>query len=315
MAKKFGLGAGLDALIGDYASADADKNPAFQQNLPAGIEVDSNGQLSADITLLKPNPQQPRKDFSQEELDELASSVKEHGVLQAVTIEESGDGFFYIITGERRVRAAKIAGLTRVPVQLRRFSEQKKLEVALIENIQRSDLNALEEAQAYYKLMEIGNLTQDQVAERVGKNRSTVANAIRLLKLPQDMQDALSQKKITSGHARAILAVNDEQNMRVLFDKILRGGLSVREAESSAASLNAGNELELSDTQNQKTNHSKRKSKQTNRDADFDAIEEQFRRTLGTKVALKGTLERGSLSIEYFSRADLDRLYSIITKQ
>ncbi|MCR5723528.1 MAG: ParB/RepB/Spo0J family partition protein, partial [Treponema sp.] len=161
MAKKFGLGSGLDALMGasapavnpEPAASAESAAPALQ--LPAGITADESGQLWADPALLKPNPHQPRQEFDQEKLNELADSIREHGVIESIIIEDAGDGSFYIIAGERRTRASRLAGLTKVPVQLRHFSEQKKLEIALIENIQRADLNAIEEAQAYYKLMEL----------------------------------------------------------------------------------------------------------------------------------------------------------------
>lgn len=180
---------------------------ASKIKLPAGIESDDDGQLWVNPSLLKPNPHQPRTEFDEEKLSELAESIREHGIIESIVVEDAGDGSFYIIAGERRTRAARIAGLEKVPVTLRKFSEQKKLEIALIENIQRDDLNDIEEAQAYYKLMELGGLTQEQVAVRVGKNRATVANAIRLLKLPEDMQNALAKGAITAGHARAILSV------------------------------------------------------------------------------------------------------------
>ncbi len=320
MAKKSGLGAGLDALMGgenissvikeDISTTDIFAEPkkstfinSSELKLPEGIEADENGQLWVKTSLLKPNPQQPRTEFDEEKLNELADSIKEHGIVQSITIEDAGDGSFYIIAGERRTRAARMVGVERMPVQLRRYNEQKKLEVALIENIQRADLNPIEEARAYYKLMEIGGLSQDQVAFRVGKKRSTVANAIRLLKLPEDMQNALAQLKISAGHARALLSVNDNTDQRLLFGKIIGDGMSVREAESHASALNGG--LRSS---------KKNKELSENKDPDLTAIEQKFRDVLGTKVVLKGNLDRGSLVVEYFSRSDLTRLYDIITR-
>ena len=317
MAKKGGLGgAGLGALISTAESNEekkaaeiADvktekKSTAKKAKLAKGLSQDENGKLFADVALLKPNPQQPRTEFNQAELDELAASIKENGIIQPITIEDAGDGSFYIIAGERRTRAAKIAGLEKVPVQLVKYNDEKKLEIALIENIQRSDLNAIEEAQAYYKLMELGGLTQEQVAAKVGKNRATVANAIRLLKLPQDMQTALSQNKLTAGHARALLSVEDKTNQQILFGKIIGQGLSVRQAEEAATALNDG----------AKAKKEKPAAKSESRDPDFANLEQQFIDALGTKVALKGTFERGLITIDYFSRADLDRLYEIFTK-
>lgn len=308
MAKRFGLGAGLDALMGSDGqdgaeSAKDGKKSAAKPELAKGLSADENGRLFVEVALLKPNPQQPRTVFNQDELDELAASIKENGIIQPVTIEDAGDGFFYIIAGERRTRAAKIAGVEKIPVQLVTYSDEKKLEIALIENIQRSDLNAIEEAKAYYKLMELSGLSQDQVAAKVGKNRSTVANAVRLLKLPEDMQGALVQGKLSAGHARAILSVADATDQQILFGKIMGQGMSVRQAEEAAAALNGG----------PKPKKDPPAAKPDRRDPDFAHLEQQFIDVLGTKVVLKGSPERGSISIDYFSRADLNRLYEIFT--
>lgn len=312
MAKRFGLGAGLDALMGnsdkngqDGAKAAKDETQAAAKNatLAKGLSADENGRLFVEVALLKPNPQQPRTVFNQDELDELAASIKENGIIQPVTIEDAGDGFFYIIAGERRTRAAKIAGVEKIPVQLVSYSDEKKLEIALIENIQRSDLNAIEEAKAYYKLMELSGLSQDQVAAKVGKNRSTVANAVRLLKLPEDMQGALVQGKLTAGHARALLSVADATDQQILFGKIVGQGMSVRQAEEAAAELN----------DSPKPKKDPPAPKADSRDPDFAHLEQQFIDVLGTKVVLKGSLERGTISIDYFSRLDLNRLYEIFT--
>lgn len=273
------------------------ENPA-----PDGLSVDEFGQLFAKIDALIPNPQQPREEFDEEKLGELADSIREHGILQAITVEDAGDGKFYIIAGERRTRAAKMAGLSKIPVQVRKYDDQKKLEVALIENIQRADLNAVEEARAYYKLMQISGLSQDQIAARVGKNRSTVANAIRLLKLPEDMQDALIEQKITPGHARALLAVKDSADRKLLFAKIVEGGMNVRRAEEMAAKLNSGSARK----------NAPQKPSAKSRDPNFSEIEQKFIESLGTKVSLNGSMEKGKIEIDYYSKDDLDRIYSLI---
>ena len=360
MAKKFGLGAGVDALMGkaglsanDFvpnhnheeaktvtqtqpeeaaqktgsgevqaASASREAKEAAQavakaveagnipeevargeRKLPEGINVDENGQLWLSVDLLKPNPHQPRKEFEEEALHELADSIREHGILQAITVEDAGDGSFYIIAGERRTRAAKIANLAEVPVQLRKYSDQKKLEIALIENIQREDLNPIEEAEAYYELMELSGLSQEQVAARVGKNRSTVANAVRLLKLPDDMRTSLVQGHITAGHARALLSVKDPADMRILFAKIIGTGMNVREAEEMARELNegAGNGVKKP-----------KEPKAENKDPNVAALEQQFIEKLGTKVQIKGNMERGSVEIQFFTKDDLNRIYYLI---
>lgn len=272
------------------------------RKLPDGIMVDENGQLWLEVNRLVPNPFQPRREFDEESLQELAESIKEHGILQPITVEAAENGVFYIIMGERRTRAAKIAGLTEVPVHLGKFSDQKKLEIALIENIQREDLNPVEEAEAYYKLMEISGLSQEQVSARVGKNRSTVANAVRLLKLPEDMRNALAHGKITPGHARALLAVKDNADMRILFAKIIGSNMNVRDAEEMAKTLNEG-----AGKLNQK-----KKPKQENKDPNIRALEQQFIEKLGTKVEIKGTMEKGSLEVSFFSKDDLNRLFYLI---
>ena len=321
--RKLGLGRGMDALMGEAEhQAQNESEPSVDQiqsapkaslkrsaksaNIPDAIETDENGTLWVDPNLLKPNPHQPRQVFDEAELKELSDSIVEHGIVQPIIIEDAGDGTFYIIAGERRTRAAKIVGLKKVPVQLRKFSDEKKLEVALIENVQRSNLNPIEEAQAYYELMKVGGLNQDEVAQKVGKGRPTVANALRLLKLPEDMQNSLIVGQITSGHARALLSVENPADQRVLFGKIIASNLSVRQAEAQAASLNDGGRASKS---------SAKKDGARVRDPDIINIEQKFMETLGTKVSLNGGLEKGQLVIDYFSRADLDRLYQAIIKE
>ena len=271
-------------------------------NLPIGISSDENGTLWVDPALLKPNPRQPRTYFDDEKLAELTESVRNEGILSPVIIEDANDGTFFIIAGERRTRAAKAAGLKKIPVQLRKYSEQRKLEVALIENIQRTDLNALEEAQAYYDLMELGNLTQDQVAERVGKNRSTVANCLRLLKLPEDIQKALVTDSISSGHARAILSLENDSDKRILFGKIIGQGLSVRQSENIAKEMKSGiSSVAKTDLK-----------PEPKKDPNLAALEQKLIERLGTKVQLKGGFSKGTISINYFSSEDLDRIFNLI---
>ena len=310
---KTGLGKGLGALISESS---VDLNPAVDvnkavfsnkksnnSNLPPAIETDDNGGLWIDPSLLKPNPKQPRVEFNQKQLDELCDSIRENGILQPIIIEHVSDDLFYIIAGERRTRAAKMAGLKKVPVQLRKFNEQKKLEVALIENIQRADLNPIEEATAYYNLIQMGDLSQDEVAKRVGKNRATIANAIRLLKLPEDVQKALVTGQISSGHARALLMVKNDSDMRIIFGKILGSGLSVREAEALAANYNEGGRAA-----------SKKTAKKTNRkDPDIALFEQELRNLFGVKdVNFKGDMNKGSIEIGFTNKADFDRIYEVL---
>lgn len=309
MAKKFGLGNGLDSLLGSSAKEDepVKTENSFQSvktNLPAGIEQDDFGKLWINPELLRPNPYQPRQEFDPEQLKELSDSIKENGVIQPVTIEDAKDGTFYIIAGERRTRASRLAGLEKIPVQLSAFSDQKKLEVALIENIQRADLNPVEEARAYYKLMELGGLKQEEVAQKVGKNRATVANAIRLLKLPEDIQNALVGGQITAGHARALLMVKDKMNMHILFGKIVGQGLSVHQTEVMASEINNPQpKIKKNDG-----------AKSLTRDPDLIDVETQLIQKLGTKVQIKGSYEKGSIEISYFSKDDFNRLFDFINR-
>ena len=254
------------------------------------------------LLFLLPNPYQPRKDFDQDALEELASSIKEHGIVEPIIVSQSNDGNFYIVGGERRVRAAKIAGLKRVPVCIKQYTKEAMLEIAIIENIQREDLNALEEGLAYNELMLMSNATQEEVANRVGKSRSAVANALRLLKLPEEMKNALSQGKISAGHARALLSVLNSQEQDVLFARIVEAELSVREAEQMAASLNGKGIV----------TKKKERARVEEQNPELAYLEEQFREKLGTKVQLKGSLEKGSVEISYFSQDDLDHLFSLL---
>ena len=311
---KNALGKGLDALLKE--NKDASEEVAVSTGglhtisikksaVPSCIDVDENGGLWIDPSLLKPNPKQPRTEFNQKQLDELRDSIVANGILQPIIIEpvEGSEREFYIIAGERRTRAAKMAGLSRVPVQLRKFDEQQKLEIALIENIQRSDLNPIEEATAYYNLIQMGDLSQDEVAKRVGKNRATIANSIRLLKLPDDMQKALINGQISSGHARALLMVKNDADMRVMFSKIVANGLSVREAEALAENYNGGGRAAAN----------KKKKASPKKDPDIENFEQEVKNLFGVKeVNFKGTMEKGSLQINFSSKKDFNRIYDIL---
>ena len=304
------LGKGLGALLGDNPAASEEVAVSTgaatlkKSNLPAAIEQREDGSLWIDPALLKPNPKQPRIEFNQKQLEELCESIKVNGILQPIIIEDAGDGGFYIIAGERRTRASRMAGLTKVPVQLRKFDEQQKLEMALIENIQRADLNPIEEAMAYYNLIQLGDLNQEEVAKRVGKNRSTVANAIRLLKLPEDIQRSLVSGQITSGHARALLMVKNDADMRVMFGKIVGNGLSVRQAEDLAAEYNGGGRA-VAKKGPEKT--------AVKKDADVLKFEQELRNIFGTRdVNLKGDINKGSIVIGFDSGKEFDRIYEVL---
>lgn len=295
MSKKPALGRGLDALLETSDSAVIQE----QEIITDGVII------HIDPVLLKPNPYQPRKTFDVETIEELAASIKEHGIIQPIIAEKAENENYFIISGERRTRAAISLGLETVPVVLRTFDDKRKLEVALIENIQREDLNALEEALAYQQIMELTNSNHEELAKRVGKSRSTITNSLRILKLPEEMQEALRINKISAGHARSLLSVVNPADQQVLFGRIIESDLSVRETESMAANLNSG------------VGRITKKQKKENRsasDEDFELrdIEQQFINSLGTKVQIKGNLKKGVIEISYFSKDDLDSLYQKI---
>ncbi|MFQ3620332.1 MAG: ParB/RepB/Spo0J family partition protein [Spirochaetales bacterium] len=293
---KRALGKGIDAL--------------FQSVLPEGKEVGltqkSTGYEWVKLNLLVPNPHQPRKEFSQEALEELAASIRSKGVLQPLLVEKQSDNSYLIIAGERRYRAAQLAGLSEVPVIVRSFSEEEKLEIALIENLQREDLTPIEEAKAYRAVMDSAGLSQEELSERIGKNRSTIANSLRLLKLPEDMQEALHKGEITAGHARAILSVVNPADMRILFHRIVSKDLSVREAEALAGELNRGVRAAASE---------KEPSYPKQRPLELQEMEQRLLNVLGTKVRIRGNGKKGVIEISYFSSKDLERILEILEGQ
>jgi ParB family chromosome partitioning protein len=284
------LGKGLQALL-----------PDDDDDAPAG----KGGEVLLPLDKLKANPGQPRRNFDQEALEELAASIKEHGVIQPVIAEDAGDGTYIIVAGERRTRAARLAGLREVPALIRDYSDEKRLEVALIENVQRADLNPIEEAAAYKKLMELSGFSQDEAAARVGKNRATVANALRLLKLPKQMQEALEREEISPGHGRAILSVQKAAAQEELFREIVAKGFSVREAEAQAAVLNNG-------VPGKAKGGETKRDQGPPRDPELASIEQRFIDRLGTKVNIHGDLKKGNIQIEYYSMDDLDRLLDLL---
>lgn len=262
--------------------------------------TDEKETKSVDISLIVPNPDQPRKEFDQDSLEELADSIKEKGIIQPILVEKTGDKY-QIIAGERRFRAAKIAGLDKIPITIGRFSAQEKLEIALIENIQRKDLTPVEEALAYESLMQSGNLSQEELAKIVGKKRSTVANSLRLLKLNDEMRTDLSSGAISAGHARAILSVEGKENQQKLFKAIEKKGLSVREAEALAGKYNE----EFSEGISPKLDNNQKQTEI------LDA-EQKFMEKLGTKVAIKGSLNKGKLVISYKTAKELQGIFEML---
>jgi ParB family chromosome partitioning protein len=294
---KRGLGRGIDALIPREEAAP--EGPGENEN--AGGNKPQGAELFIPLEKLRANPEQPRKNFDHGELEELADSIREHGVIQPIIVEEREEGTYTIVAGERRTRAAKLAGLTEIPALVRKYSDEKRMAVSLIENIQRSGLNPMEEALAYKRLMELTGLSQDEAAAKVGKNRSTVANALRLLKLPYEMQESIQEGDISPGHARAILSIPGVKGQDLLFREILKKNLSVREAERRAAALSG-----------EAKKAAQPRDKPKGRAPELDAMEEKFITRLGTKVVVNGNLNKGSIVIDYYSMEDLDRLYEIL---
>jgi len=294
VSKKKALGQGLDALLGNEIDLD-------------NSHASNDGVRFISLEKLKPNPDQPREHFDPESLSELADSIRQQGVIQPILAEQRVDGSYLVVAGERRWRASRMAGLDEVPVIVRDFSPEQKLEIALIENVQREDLTPLEEARAYHHLMDALGLSQQEVADKVGKKRSTVANSLRLLKLPEAMRLSVETGQITAGHARALLSVTNPGDQELLFAKIINQAISVREAEAAATDMNRGHKG--SDRSGPAKNPVK-----TNRDPEMDSLEQKFIEILGTKVSMRGDLSKGKLEISWFNREDLDRIYELLVK-
>ena len=301
MAKK-GLGKGLGAIFGeDVVKESNEELTKVKRSLPAE-EEETKGSLMVKISLIEPNRDQPRKDFNEEELQELAESIKNYGVLQPLLVQKKGTSY-ELIAGERRWRAAKLAGLKEVPVVLREYSKQQAMEIALIENVQRADLNPIEEAQAYQQLVKEFHLTQEEIAARVSKNRATITNAMRLLKLDEEIQNLLIKGAISSGHARAILSLEDKQLQKKAAKEVLDKRLSVRETEKLAKRL---------------ARASAEKSERNEKKDDalaliFQDLEERMKTIMGTKVSIHNKdKNKGRIEIEYYSEAELERIVEMI---
>ncbi|MCK4993944.1 MAG: ParB/RepB/Spo0J family partition protein [Candidatus Omnitrophica bacterium] len=274
------LGKGLGALIS-----------------PEPRVVDS-GVSFVDPQMIKPNRYQPRLNFKEDKLQELAASIKEKGIVQPVAVRKSDDGSYELIAGERRLRAVKILNHTKIPVIIKDVNDQEMLELSIIENIQRDDLNPVEEAQAYENLIQDFDFTQEQVAQSVGKSRATVANMLRLLGLPKEIKDGLFKGQLSFGHAKAIMSLQFVSAQIALCEQIVLKGLSVREAEAIAAA----------------STKSKSKKGHSNKDQHVLKLEEELRQVLGTKVSLFHGKKKGRIQIEYYSLNDLERILEVFRK-
>ncbi|MDD3243320.1 MAG: ParB/RepB/Spo0J family partition protein [Eubacteriales bacterium] len=282
--KKHGLGRGLDALLAPV-----------EETAPAQV---NEGQREVPLNLIDPNPDQPRKEFDAAKLNELANSIREHGVLQPLLVVPRGERYL-LVAGERRWRAARLAGLTQVPVLLRDYSAQQIAEIALVENLQRDDLNALDEAIGIRALLETFHLTQEQVSQRLGMSRPAVTNSLRLLALPAAVQDSLRRGLLSPGHARALAGLADDIPAMVsLALQAEEGKLTVRQLEEQV-----------------------RKAKQPKPEPgakapgqDFGELEENLMQALGTRVHVQGTLRKGKIVVEYFNRDDLERIFELAAR-
>ncbi len=284
--KRTGLGKGLDSMIPPKATSKAAKEKV--------METSPTGETILKINEVEPNKKQPRKSFNEEALQELSDSIKQHGIVQPLVVAKQKD-YYEIIAGERRWRAAKIAGLKEVPVVIKDYSPQEIMEVALIENIQREDLNPVEEAKAYQNLIKEYNLKQEEVAERVSKSRSAITNSLRLLKLNDQVLDLLIDESISSGHARAMLALEEPDQQLSVAEKIIKEHLSVRETEKLVKSIN------------QPTKRTPKKALKN--DFVYKDMEEQLKQKIGTKVKINRKSEnKGKIEIEYYSQDDLEKI-------
>lgn len=302
MAKK-GLGKGLGAIFGEDVIKESEEDIAKAKAAASDKTEDMGSELMIKLALIEPNREQPRKDFNEEQLAELAESIKRYGVLQPLLVQKKGT-FYEIIAGERRWRAAKMAGLKEIPVVLREYSKQESMEIALIENVQREDLNPIEEALAYQQLIREFNLTQEEIAARVAKNRATITNSMRLLKLDEQIQKMLIQNLISSGHARALLSLDDNMLQLKAAKLILDGGLSVRETERLVKRL--AREADGDDEKKEKT-------KDEALAIIYQNLEDRMKTVMGTKVSIHNKdKNKGRIEIEYYSEAELERIVEMI---
>ena len=302
-AKKGGLGKGLDSLLVNKVNkTEAAEKPATASTTTTTKKKSTKKETPdsmVKISLVEPNREQPRKHFDEDGLLELAESIKQYGILQPLLVQEK-NGYYEIIAGERRWRAAKLAGLTEIPVIVKEFSEQELVEISLIENIQREDLNPVEEAMAYKRLIDEFHLKQDEIAERVGKSRTAVTNAMRLLKLSEKVQQMLIDEMITAGHARAILSIADKEKQESIAMKVFDEKLSVRVTEALVKRM-----LEPPKT-------AKKSKFSSAEDAIYESLEEKMKSIMGTRVQIhRKKNDKGKIEIEYYSKDELERIIDL----
>ena len=292
--KKKGLGRGLEALFEEISVEIPEEKETVKKDKKTDKREAESGVLYVDINDIKPNIYQPRKTFDEDKLEELASSIREHGIIQPVVLR-STDGGYEIVAGERRWRAARKAGIKKIPCVIRELTDEQNMLVAIIENMQREDLNPIEEAEGLSRMIEVYGLTQEQVSKGVGKSRPYITNSLRLLKLSDDVREMTREGKLTAGHARALAGIKDIERQKKLALKAVKEGLSVRNIEKLAGEP------------------AKKKSKvKPEKNADVMRLEAELKDTLGTKVTLSSTGRKGKIEIEYYSRDELERLIELL---
>lgn len=327
MATKRGLGKGLGAFFGEEVVqevvneqtmgknktertgkkediADEKKDGLSVENQPVIVEktvtVEVPKEITVKLSMIEPNREQPRKDFKEEQLQELADSIKQYGILQPLLVQKR-ENYYELIAGERRWRAAKLAGLKEVPVLIREYNKQESMEIALIENVQRADLNPIEEAQAYQRLMLEFGLRQEDIAQRVSKNRATITNSMRLLKLTEEVQQMLAEDRITGGHARTLLAIEDAQIQLQLAEKIEKDKMSVRDVERMVKLIAKKPRAKTEEQQDEALK------------LIFKELEERMKSAMGTKVIIsRKDRNKGRIEIEYYSESELERIVELI---
>lgn len=291
MMKKTSLGTGLSSLIpnklGDSGKAFLEKKSFSSSDEVIKIPVEN----------IIPNPNQPRFYFDEDNLKNLSESIREYGIIQPIIVTKIGEGKYELIAGERRLQASKLIGKKEIPAIVKLATNQEKLEFALVENIQRRDLNPIEEARAYKKLQTEFNLTQEDVAKRTGKNRSTIANIIRLLELPVEIQRGLIEGKITEGHARAILSLSNPEKQRALYELILKKNFTVRDTENKVKEVTVHT-------------HQRKSAKQT--DPYIQDLEDKIQQKLGTKVQIKKRGSAGKITIDFFSEEEFGKIVKLL---
>ena len=298
--KKRGLGRGLDALFADAAPVLEEENTAvIDEVFEKEEEVDSGDRVHyIDIDDIKPNPNQPRKKFNAKRLEELSQSIQDNGVIQPLVVQRKGSGY-ELVAGERRWRASRLAGLKKVPCLIREFDEKQNLIVTIIENMQREDLDPIEEANGLQQMIHKFGFTQEQVSESLGKSRAYIANSVRLLKLPEDVQKKVSEGKISAAHGRTLLSLEDPRKQRMLAERIEKEELSVRTVEEIVKKLKEGGKKET-------------KKPEKTKSSEILTVENDLRDLIGTKVSIVQGKKKGKIELEYYSIDELNRLIDLL---